>query len=76
MPAPVPMNIPRAALTAFMPGGTRTCEPNGGLALWVELPVGCDSDRVATAAAREGVLVTPGRVFEPNGAALCQPRVP
>lgn len=58
----------RAALAAAMPDGTRFCEPEGGLALWVELPPGCDSDRIARAAAREGVLVTPGHVFDPAGA--------
>jgi DNA-binding transcriptional MocR family regulator len=55
------------ALHARMPSGTRFTQPDGGLALWVELPAGADIDRIARAAAREGVLVTPGRAFDPAG---------
>jgi 2-aminoadipate transaminase len=56
-----------AALVDHMPAGTRFTRPEGGLSLWVELPEGLDSDRVAVRAAGHGVLVTPGRVFDPAG---------
>ncbi|MFO1054064.1 MAG: PLP-dependent aminotransferase family protein [Planctomycetota bacterium] len=56
----------RDALRRAMPEGVRWSEPEGGLSLWVELPGGADSRRVATAAARDGVLVTPGDSFHPD----------
>ena len=55
----------RRVLRETMPEGVCWTEPEGGLALWVELPVGADVDRIAEASAREGVLVTPGRAFDP-----------
>lgn len=59
--------VARQALRAAMPEGTRWTEPEGGLALWVEFPRGADVDRIAGSAAGEGVLVTPGRAFDPHG---------
>jgi DNA-binding transcriptional MocR family regulator len=56
----------RAQLARAMPAGVRWSEPEGGLSLWVELPRGCDARRVATAAARDGVLVVPGDAFHPR----------
>lgn len=55
------------ALRAAMPAGARWVEPDGGLAVWLDLGPGRDSGRVADAAARDGVLVTPGRAFDPSG---------
>ncbi len=56
----------RVCLSRAMPSGVRWSEPEGGLSLWVELPAGSDARRVAIAAAREGVLVTPGDAFHPR----------
>lgn len=57
----------RAHLKRVMPDGVRWSEPEGGLSLWIELPAQADARRVAIAAARDGVLVTPGDAFHPRG---------
>jgi DNA-binding transcriptional MocR family regulator len=51
------------ALAEFLPEGCAWSRPEGGFALWVETPV--DGERVAALAAARGVLVTPGRIFDP-----------
>lgn len=51
------------AIAAFFPPGTRLTVPNGGLALWVELPERLASKPVFDAALREGILVAPGLMF-------------
>ncbi len=56
----------RAALVAHMPGGALWSQPEGGFALWLTLPAGCDGESFAAAAARRGVRVTPGHVFDPE----------
>ncbi len=45
------------------PPGTRLTEPEGGLALWVELPGRLSSQAVFDAALAEGILVAPGIMF-------------
>ncbi len=42
-------------------------KPNGGMTLWVNLPDSVDSDEMFVAAARRGVLFSPGRLFYPAG---------
>jgi DNA-binding transcriptional MocR family regulator len=71
----------RSLLARSMPEGTEVTAPDGGLSLWVGFPVGVDVDRIARAAARDGVLVTPGRAFDPfdrpsRGFRLSLSRVP
>jgi DNA-binding transcriptional MocR family regulator len=51
------------AIAAYFPPGTRLTVPNGGLALWVELPQQISSKAVFDAALREGILVAPGLMF-------------
>ncbi len=53
------------ALARHMPEGCTWSRPEGGFALWVELPEKGQGDRLAELAANRGVLVTPGRVFDP-----------
>jgi DNA-binding transcriptional MocR family regulator len=53
------------ALAQHMPAGSTWSRPEGGFALWYEGPPGLDGDRLADAAAARGVLVIPGRVFDP-----------
>ena len=65
----------RGALADTMPEGVRWTEPEGGLSLWVELPAGADARRVAAAAARDGVLVTPGDSFHPDARAVAGFRI-
>ena len=51
------------AIAAHFPLGTRLSVPDGGLALWGELPERLSSERVFEAALREGVLIAPGTLF-------------
>jgi DNA-binding transcriptional MocR family regulator len=55
-----------ALLTAQLPGW-RWRRPDGGSALWVELP-GTDAAVFAQVALRHGVDVVPGAVMDPSGA--------
>ena len=55
--------IMRGMVKRFFPDGTRISEPAGGYLLWVELPAGVDALQIARQAMRQGVSVTPGRIF-------------
>jgi DNA-binding transcriptional MocR family regulator len=54
-----------AALEEYAPAWTFR-KPGGGLSLWVRLPSPV-STRLASAAAREGLIVTPGPAFSVDG---------
>ncbi|MGH7682922.1 MAG: PLP-dependent aminotransferase family protein [Vulcanimicrobiaceae bacterium] len=43
--------------------GSSAIEPAGGYYVWVKLPEGVDGDELASAAARHGVEILPGRIF-------------
>ncbi|MFD1772172.1 aminotransferase-like domain-containing protein [Sphingobacterium suaedae] len=45
------------------PAGTRVNHPQGGLALWVELPPHIDTRRLHDLAIRQGISIAPGRIF-------------
>ena len=45
------------------PGGTRTCNPQGGHFLWVELPQGGDAVALSVAAVNDGMSIAPGVLF-------------
>lgn len=51
------------ALETHLPEGVRWRVPEGGYALWVELPPGISGDEVYGRLSRDGVQVTPGRHF-------------
>lgn len=51
------------AITAHFPAGTRMNSPDGGMALWVELPDRLSSQRLFDAALPEGILLAPGLMF-------------
>ncbi|WP_293932546.1 PLP-dependent aminotransferase family protein [Iodobacter sp.] len=51
------------AIARYFPAGTRLNMPNGGLALWVELPGQLSSKRVFDAALNKGILIAPGLMF-------------
>ena len=57
--------VAQEALSQHMPSGFSWTKPDGGLALWVEGPVGFDGEVLARVAADRGVLVSPGRLFHP-----------
>jgi DNA-binding transcriptional MocR family regulator len=49
------------------PPGTRATDPRGGFMLWVELPEGCDGERMFWAARDAGIGIVPGTVFSLAG---------
>ena len=51
------------AIGAHFPEGTRLTEPDGGLALWLELPHGLSSGALFDAALAEGIFIAPGLMF-------------
>ncbi len=57
----------RGLIEDAFPAGTKATEPCGGFLLWVELPDGCDSDRLFDAALAQGISITPGTLFSPSG---------
>lgn len=50
-------------------GLTPWTEPQGGMFLWAELPMGLDSGRIARHALEKGVVLAPGNVFSPSRSA-------
>jgi len=50
-------------IASSFPPGTRLNEPEGGLALWVELPQKLSSNKVFDAALKEKILIAPGLMF-------------
>ena len=59
--------VAQEALAAHMPEGCTWSLPDGGFALWADLPEKGQGERLAELAANRGVLVTPGCVFDPLG---------
>jgi 2-aminoadipate transaminase len=55
------------ALRKYMPEGTRWTKPEGGMCLWLELPVGFDASELLIHAKERGVLFAPGRYFYVQG---------
>lgn len=49
------------------PGDIRVSTPQGGLAVWLELPEHVDSLRAYTTALQQGVVITPGPLFSVSG---------
>ncbi|GAA3701792.1 PLP-dependent aminotransferase family protein [Nonomuraea antimicrobica] len=55
-----------AALAARMPRARTYLLPIGGMHLWVHLPADVDETALVEAARRNGVLVSPGRMYYPS----------
>ncbi|WP_211370392.1 PLP-dependent aminotransferase family protein [Nonomuraea turkmeniaca] len=55
-----------AALAARLPEAEIHLLPVGGMHLWVRLPVDVDENALVEAARRNGVLVSPGRMYYPS----------
>jgi DNA-binding transcriptional MocR family regulator len=51
------------ALRKNMPEGTRWTRPDGGMCLWLELPLGFDASELLIHAKERSVLFAPGRYF-------------
>ncbi|THF67071.1 PLP-dependent aminotransferase family protein [Pseudothauera nasutitermitis] len=57
----------RGLIDEVFPAGTLATEPTGGFLVWVELPQGCDADRLFDEALAHGISITPGTLFSPSG---------
>ncbi len=57
----------RALIDSAFPASTHATEPAGGFLLWVELPDGCDTNRLFVEALRSGLCITPGSLYSPSG---------
>ena len=55
------------AVQRYFPSGTRLSQPQGGLVLWVELPVGSDSTALFEEAVSAGIVFVPGDLFSASG---------
>lgn len=55
------------AIVRHWPAGTRACEPQGGLALWLQLPPGGDGRALFDAALVKGIGTAPGVLFSSRG---------
>ncbi|WP_460530452.1 aminotransferase-like domain-containing protein [Chitinimonas naiadis] len=55
------------AVARHFPAGTRLSLPNGGLALWVEMPGNRSSSALFHAALRQGIRLAPGAQFSNSG---------
>ena len=55
------------ALAAHFPRGTTWTVPEGGMFIWVTLPVELDATSMLVEAVAEGVAYVPGAQFFPNG---------
>src|SRR5271166_3325164 len=51
------------ALRRQMPEGVRWTKPEGGMCLWLELPLGFDASELMIHAKERGVMFAPGRYF-------------
>ncbi|PKD41391.1 GntR family transcriptional regulator [Methylomonas sp. Kb3] len=51
------------AVSLLFPEGTRVTQPEGGFALWVELPAGVDAMALHRRASQENIIIAPGPLF-------------
>ena len=52
------------------PGGTKITQPNGGLYIWIELPVALNTSNLLEKAIAQGVSYAPGEIFSSKGGYL------
>ena len=57
----------RGLIDSAFPQGTRATEPTGGFLVWVELPEGCNANRLFDIALKQGISITPGNLYSPSG---------
>lgn len=55
-----------AQIRSKFPQGTKISDPQGGGVLWVELPLGCDSEQLFYQALEQGISISPGTLFSPT----------
>ncbi len=59
-----------AAIDRHFPRDVRPLRPHSGMVCWIELPRGGDVARLVEEARREGIDISPGSPFDPNGRPL------
>lgn len=59
----VSMAEARELVAASFPAGTRMTDPQSGALLWIELPLGMDSEELYKSALSEGIVFAPGTMF-------------
>ncbi|GLQ95628.1 PLP-dependent aminotransferase family protein [Dyella mobilis] len=57
----------REGIARYWPAETRTCNPSGGLSLWLQLPQDIDTYATFEAALAEGIGTSPGTLFSSRG---------
>ncbi|MEO5714194.1 MAG: PLP-dependent aminotransferase family protein [Luteolibacter sp.] len=57
----------RQAVVKYFPASCRVNQPAGGFVLWVEMPVGFDSEAFTVDAVARGISLVPGTLFSPTG---------
>ena len=57
----------RQAVMMHFPKDCRVNQPAGGFVLWIEMPVGFDSEAYTVAAVSKGISLVPGTLFSPSG---------
>lgn len=57
----------RGIIDDAFPPGTHATDPTGGFLVWVEMPEGCDANRLFDAALARGISITPGNLYSPSG---------
>ncbi|HEB52188.1 MAG TPA: PLP-dependent aminotransferase family protein [bacterium] len=58
----------QAACAEHLPDGCTVTDPDGGFAVWLELPASGQGEQLADLAAERGVRVVPGSAFDVDGA--------
>lgn len=56
-----------SAIDEYFPKSTKYTSPDGGIALWVELPANINSTELYNRALQQGIVVTPGQLFSNKG---------
>ena len=57
----------RQAVVQHFPKSCRVNQPAGGFVLWLEMPVGFDSESFTVDAVAKGISLVPGTLFSPSG---------
>ncbi|MBU2293105.1 MAG: aminotransferase class I/II-fold pyridoxal phosphate-dependent enzyme, partial [Gammaproteobacteria bacterium] len=54
-------------ISRYFPAGTRVSRPQGSFMLWIELPVGFDSQRLNRELLQHAIQIAPGSIFSAAG---------
>lgn len=68
-------NVTLAAIDAYMPRTVKVIKPQGGLSIWLVLPMGVSAQVLVEEARKRQVLITEGAPFFPRQAPDCYVRI-